>query len=321
MQRTGQTFRVKVCHMSLPAPLEIFASQLRSALGDARAEAVLGTMVGARRRAFLHNALMGPLPDVPARPLGLPGMHEWLADEAALTRHSATEAGLIYPMNPSSVLPVLALDVQPGQEVLDLAAAPGGKTLVMACAMENQGRIAAVEVVKGRFHRLRANLERCGVSIAQCYLDDGRRTGRKTGPRFDRVLLDAPCSSEARIRLDEPATFAHWGPRKVKEMARKQRGLIRSAFAALRPGGTLVYSTCSFSVDENERIVDGLLRAEPRARVEKYSVHGPSTMPGLVKWRSRDLDASLSSTLRVLPDDLWDGFYLAKILKEDASET
>ena len=310
-----------VCHMSLPAPMETFASHLRSALGDARAEAVLGTMVGARRRAFLHNTLMGPLPDVPARPLGLPGVYEWLADEAALTHHPATEAGLIYPMNPSSVLPVLALDLQPGQEVLDLAAAPGGKTLVMACAMENQGRIAAVEVVKGRFHRLRANLLRCGVSIAQCYLDDGRRTGRKTGPRFDRVLLDAPCSSEARIRLDEPATYAHWSPRKVKEMVRKQRGLIRSAFAALKPGGTLVYSTCSFSVEENERIVDGLLTAEPEARVETFSVDGPSTMPGLVRWRTRELDASLAATLRVLPDNLWDGFYLAKIVKVDASAT
>ena len=91
--------------------------------------------------------------------------------------HPAVASGAAYPTNPSSVLAARALAVQPDQEVLDLAAAPGGKTLQLAMAMANRGRIAAVEAVKGRFHRMRANLDRCGVTCAEFYLD-GRALDR-----------------------------------------------------------------------------------------------------------------------------------------------
>ena len=196
--------------------------------------------------------------------------------------------------------------------MLDLAAAPGGKTLLMAAAMANGGRIAAVEPVKGRFHRMRANLDRCGVTNTQFYQADGRSIGRKVPERFDRVLLDAPCSSEARIRIDAPETYDHWKLRKVRECAKKQRGLIRSAYAALRPGGRLLYCTCSFAPEENEMVVDHLLRAEPRAPLIRVTGAGRG---GLTEWQGRALDPRLGDTLRVVPDDLYDGFYMALIGK------
>jgi 16S rRNA (cytosine1407-C5)-methyltransferase len=110
------------------------------------------------------------------------------------------------------MLAPLALAPRPGETVLDLAAAPGGKTLQLAALMQNSGRLSAVEAVKGRFFRLRANLERGGVTNARTFLMDGRAVGRKCPEMFDRVLLDAPCSSEARFSRLDPRSWAHWSP-------------------------------------------------------------------------------------------------------------
>lgn len=93
----------------------------------------------------------------------------------------------------------------------------------------------------------------------------GERLEKKTPERFDRVLLDAPCSGESRIHQDDPASWQHWKLRKIKEQARKQYGLIRSAFAALKPGGTLLYCTCSFAPEENEAVVSDFLTDTPEA--------------------------------------------------------
>jgi 16S rRNA (cytosine1407-C5)-methyltransferase len=102
----------------------------------------------------------------------------------------------------------------------------------------------------------------------------------------------------------------------VKEAARKQKGLIRSAFAALKPGGELLYCTCSFAAEENELIVAHLLQAEPAADLLPVTERGG---PGLTAWQGRVLDDRLSLTRRILPDDLWDGFFLARLVKRQRS--
>ncbi len=240
------------------------------------------------------------------------------AAREALTRSPAAEDGLIYVQNLSSLLPVLALDPQPGEENLDLAAAPGGKTLLMAERMRGEGRIAAVEAVKPRFFRLRANLGRHAASMVDTYLKDGRRVGRQCPGRFDRVLLDAPCSSEARIRLDDPETWAHWSPRKVKEMQRKQKGLLRSALEAVRPGGIVVYSTCSFAPEENEEVVSSQLQRFPGAtRIEPVDLDVGDALPGLPESNGRPQHAEIGNALRVLPDELFDGFFVCRIRRLD----
>ncbi|MEZ5558875.1 MAG: RsmB/NOP family class I SAM-dependent RNA methyltransferase [Pseudomonadales bacterium] len=314
----------------LPSQLEAFHERLIELLGAETAAAVLASMARPKRCGYWRNPLRaGPAAeDQPGEPVaGLPGCRSLAAPmRARLVASAEAESGAIYPMNPSSLLAPLLLAPQAGQEVLDLAAAPGGKTLVLAALMRNTGRIAAVDPVPARFHRMRANLERCGVSIAECYGHDGRSVGRKVPGRFDAVLLDAPCSSEARMRLDDPDSYRHWRPRKVRETARKQRGLIRSAFAALKPGGRLLYCTCAFAPEENEAVVDYLLRNEPEA--ELLDLHAdvqallggegridatwtPRLMAGIRVWQGQQFAGSLARTLRVLPDSLWDGFYLA----------
>ncbi len=239
-----------------------------------------------------------------------------LEQREQLTHSEPASDGRLYIQNPSSWLPVLALGVQPGMEVLDLAAAPGGKTTHIAALMDNEGRLAAVEPVRDRFFRLRGNLERCGVTIGATYRKDGRLVGRQVPGRFDRVLLDAPCSSEARFIAGEPDSWAHWSPRKVKEVSRKQKGLIMSAFDALKPGGRMVYSTCSFSPEENELIVAQLLRRRPEARLVVPEL--PAEVPwidGITEWEGRSYDEALTACRRILPDEHFDGFFFAVIDK------
>jgi 16S rRNA (cytosine1407-C5)-methyltransferase len=146
--------------------------------------------------------------------------------------HPAVLDGRLYPQSPSSWLPVLLLDPRPGEEILDLAAAPGGKSLHIAARMGNRGRLACVEAIRDRFFRLRGNLERGDMKIAATYLKDGRGVGAAVPGRFDRVLLDAPCSSEALLRPQDADSSRHWSLHKVHEAAHKQRGLIVSALLA-----------------------------------------------------------------------------------------
>jgi 16S rRNA (cytosine1407-C5)-methyltransferase len=311
----------------VPDSLTPLFERLNDIYGPDVRQSIQASMQVAKQVGWLRNVLLAAdllaadLLAAETRPPGEPvsGLDGCFAlpatEREALMAHPAVEAGSAYPTNPSSVVAARCLDVHPGQEVLDLAAAPGGKTLQLAMAMRNQGRIAAVEAVKSRFHRMRANLSRCGVTCAEFYLADGRSIGRKVPERFDRVLLDSPCSSEARIRLDEPASYAHWSPRKTREMVRKQRGLIRSAFLALKPGGEMVYCTCAFSVEENERIVDYLLHRSPEADVLPVMVPAARSLPGLTSWRGKAMDNRLSACRRVLPDELFDGFFIARIRK------
>ena len=283
-----------------------FVARLTLEYGDDDAQTALASMRTRKQTSYWVNPLRdGDVPTLGDPVAGLDGVYSAADARDALVRHPAATTGRIYLVNPSSVLAVVALDPRPGETVLDLAAAPGGKTLITAARMHNTGTITAVDPIKSRYYRMQANLARCGVTNVRCRLEDGRRLGRRMPGTFDHVLLDAPCSSEARFRAGEPATFAHWSPRKVRETTRKQRGLIRAAFACLKPGGTLVYCTCSFGRKENEGIVEYLMKREPTARI------APLTWPEVAVAGSGQVDG----TVRVMPDATFDGFYVARLTK------
>lgn len=265
-------------------------------------------------------------------PLSLP----WFGDafvlpgdqRAALLNSPSYHQGDIYLQNASSLLPPVVLDPQPGEEILDMAAAPGSKTLQIACAIGGKGRIAAVEAVRHRFFKLKANLAAQGATMVRCYHADAATLWRKVPERFDRILLDAPCSSESRFRESDPESFGHWSLRKVEEMARKQKQLLHSAVRCLKPGGVLVYSTCSFSPEENEAVISRALEVFGAAvRVERFEMPAvlnaipgpgapaPQILDGLCAWRNVSFDPSLAHAMRVVPDASHDGFFVCRLRK------
>ncbi|WP_294949362.1 RsmB/NOP family class I SAM-dependent RNA methyltransferase [Sulfurivirga sp.] len=233
----------------------------------------------------------------------------------ALSHSPWSENGQLWLQNPGSQWIGQLVDALPGMEVLDLAAAPGSKTTQLAALMENTGYLAAVEPIRGRYFRLKENLKRMGVENVRTFMADGRSIGRKVPGRFDRVLLDAPCSSEGRMHALEPESLAHWSPRKIREQSRKQKGLILSAWQALKPGGVLTYATCSFAPEENERIIAHLLKKAPEAELLPIELPFDNWQPGLTEWDGRALPEALRHARRILPDGLFDGFFVARVRK------
>ncbi|MGM8689520.1 16S rRNA (cytosine(1407)-C(5))-methyltransferase RsmF [Enterobacter hormaechei subsp. steigerwaltii] len=178
-------------------------------------------------------------------------------DEESLPLGSTAEhlSGLFYIQEASSMLPVAALfaDGNQPERVMDVAAAPGSKTTQIAARMNNRGAILANEFSASRVKVLHANISRCGIHNVALTHFDGRVFGAALPEAFDAILLDAPCSGEGVVRKD-PDALKNWSVERNLEIAATQRELIDSAFHALRPGGTLVYSTCTLNRDENEDV-------------------------------------------------------------------
>jgi len=189
-------------------------------------------------------------------------------DEDALPLGSTAEhlSGLFYIQEASSMLPVAALFADENQplRVMDVAAAPGSKTTQIAARMGNQGAILANEFSASRVKVLHANISRCGISNVALTHFDGRVFGAAVPESFDAILLDAPCSGEGVVRKD-PDALKNWSVASNLEIAATQRELIDSAFHALRPGGTLIYSTCTLNRDENESVCLWLKEQYPQA--------------------------------------------------------
>ncbi|KJY82468.1 RNA methyltransferase RsmF [Vibrio galatheae] len=182
----------------------------------------------------------------------------WIeADESVVPLGNTAEhmSGLFYIQEASSMMPVSALFAQNSQftSVLDMAAAPGSKTTQIAAEMNNHGVLVANEFSASRVKVLHANVERCGVRNAALSNYDGRVFGGWLPEQFDAVLIDAPCSGEGTVRKDADA-MKNWSKASVLSISDTQKDLIESAFHALKPGGVMVYSTCTLSIEENQQV-------------------------------------------------------------------
>ncbi len=235
-------------------------------------------------------------------------------DEAGGWQNSdLTKSGRIYRQGLSSMLPALALSPQPGERILDMCAAPGSKTTQIAALMQNHGEIVAIEAIRPRFYKLKSVVEQMGAQCVSFKVMDARKF--RSNEPFDKILLDVPCSSEGRFRTNDPKSFAYWSLRKIKEMVRKQRGLILNASRLLKPGGVLVYSTCTFAPEENEGVIDWALK-KTKGAIETAPVHceGIKTYPALTEWQGKAFNPGVGNCFRVLPDGVMEGFFIAKLI-------
>jgi NOL1/NOP2/sun family putative RNA methylase len=208
------------------------------------------------------DSLMRLLP-WPLEPSGICGEGFVLPeDAAAVGQHPAHLAGLFYVQDPSAMLPATILDIRPGMRVLDLCAAPGGKSGQIAALLRQTGLLVANEIVPSRAQTLTNTLERMGVRNALVTNMHPETLCGLLPQYFDAVLVDAPCSGEGMFRKD-PLAGAEWSLEHVRACAARQSAILESAFCALRPGGTLVYSTCTFSREENEQVIESFLENHP----------------------------------------------------------
>lgn len=234
-------------------------------------------------------------------------------DEDAVPLGSTAEhlSGLFYIQEASSMLPVVALFAEGNapERVMDVAAAPGSKTTQIAARMGNHGAILANEFSASRVKVLHANISRCGIQNVALTHFDGRVFGAALPEAFDAILLDAPCSGEGVVRKD-PDALKNWSVESNLEIAATQRELIDSAFHALRPGGTLVYSTCTLNRDENEDVCLWLKAQYPDA-VEFLPLNG--------LFATADEAVTPEGFLHVFPQ-IYDceGFFVARLRKTQA---
>ncbi len=232
--------------------------------------------------------------------------------------------GEIYLQSLASMVPPLLMDIEPNLRVLDMTAAPGSKTSQIAALMHKRGELVASEMSKVRFFKLQHNMHLLGVSDKQdgWTLDlrytDATKLVSKYPEYFDRVLLDAPCSAEARFDVNDEKSYGYWREEKIREMASVQWSLLHAAFALLRPGGTLVYSTCTFAPEENEyQISQFLNKVGQRAQLEMTRIDGLTAMPLVQQWNKKQIrDDVVERALRVLPTKDIEGFFIAKIKKQ-----
>lgn len=194
-----------------------------------------------------------------------PGLHPW------------HEAGLYYLQEPSAMAPAELLGVEPGLRVLDLCAAPGGKSTQLAAKMRGQGLLVCNEYHPKRAKILSQNVERMAISNALVLQETPERLAKRFPGWFHRVLVDAPCSGEGMFRK-EAAALEDWSPELVEMCARRQAGILDAAAELLAPGGRLVYSTCTFAPQEDEGAVAAFLARHPEFEIEVLDV--PWFSPG-----------------------------------------
>ncbi len=257
---------------------EAFLQRMEAQLGS-EYPAFLESLERPRAVALRFNPLKGERPVLPFVGAPVPWEPEgfYYDPETRPGLHVYHEAGVYYLQEASAMAPVALLDPKPGERVCDLCAAPGGKTTQIAGRMLGRGFLVCNEINPKRAKILSRNIERMGVANALVTNEHPQTLASRFPGFFDRVLVDAPCSGEGMFRKEE-AAVTDWSQETVQMCARRQREILDSAARLVRPGGRLVYSTCTFAPEEDEETVAAFLEAHPEFTPEP--VEAPWFVPG-----------------------------------------
>ena len=219
-------------------------------------------------------------------------------DEKTIQEMDIYQDGKIYMQSLSSMLPPIILEPKEKTDILDMAAAPGGKTTQIAALTKNKAHITACEKNKIRAERLKYNLQKQGIGSVNVMIEDARKLSDFFS--FDKILLDAPCSGSGTTSVFDK----NFSKELVERSARVQEELLRKALKILKPDGEMVYSTCSILTQENEEILKKVLTKTNSEIVPIKTMAGIPTLP-----------VNIEGTVCVCPTELYEGFFVAKIRK------
>ena len=229
-------------------------------------------------------------------------------------KHPYHAAGVYYIQEPSAMFVAELLEAQPGERILDLCAAPGGKSTQIAASMNNEGLLISNEFVHKRAKILSENIERMGIRNTIVTNESPANLAKRFPDYFDRILVDAPCSGEGMFRKD-PETIHHWSTEHVMKCHLLQKQILEDAYHMLKPGGLLVYSTCTFSPEENEQIIEEFLLNHPDLELEpietQFGIEG-----GRPEWTKSGME-DVVHCARLWPHKVrGEGHFAAKIRKK-----
>lgn len=229
-------------------------------------------------------------------------------DIGNLIEHSL---GFFYVQEAASMIPALVLDPKPGETILDMCASPGSKTTHIASLMKNQGTLISNDYKGMRLAPLGINSQRMGLTNQIISLSEGQQIKNL---KFDRILVDAPCSGTGTIRKSLK-TLRIWNPNMVRRLAITQRKLLKNAYDLLKPGGTIVYSTCSLEPEEDEGVIDFIL-SETDLKIESFSLPGLKPSEPVTEFLDKKYNPEVKKCLRLWPQENdTEGFFVAKLKK------
>lgn len=232
-------------------------------------------------------------------------------------RDSEWTGGYVYSQDPSAMYPAVSLNVKPGDKVLDLCAAPGGKSTALASLLADNGLLVANEISKSRAKDLRENLERWGATNVVVTNESPDRLAKKFSKFFDKILVDAPCSGEGMFRKD-PAATQYWSPEYVLTCQTRQKEILSEAMKMLKPGGEIVYSTCTYSPEEDEEIVAWLVENYP-LEIEPLKLY-PGMSAGRPDWSKSNL-SKLKETVRLwFQNGVGEGQFVARLKSSEENQ-
>lgn len=225
-------------------------------------------------------------------------------DEAEIRKLSIYENGEIYLQSLSSMLPAIVLDPKTNENILDMAAAPGGKTTQMASLSQNKALITACEKNKIRAERLKYNIEKQGANKVNVLIEDARNLDSYFS--FDKILLDAPCSGSGTININNEKLGNIFTEELINRSVKTQYELLKKAISILKSGHEMVYSTCSILEEENEKNIEKILKNN---NIEIVPID-----ENLFK-EANLLPTKIKGTIIVAPNELYEGFFIAKLRK------
>lgn len=286
---------------------QAFLARMQTQLGEEYPQ-FLDSLERPRAVALRFNPLKGDVPNMPfvTDPVPWEPQGYYYDPETRPGLHPYHEAGVYYLQEASAMAPVALLDPQSGEKICDLCAAPGGKTTQIAGRMAGEGFLLCNEINPKRAKILSRNIERMGVRNAMVTNEHPKNLAEKYAGFFDRVLIDAPCSGEGMFRKEE-AAVTDWSPETVAMCANRQAEILHSGAQLVRPGGRLVYSTCTFAPEENELAIRAFLETHPEFAPE--TVEAP--------W----FEAGENGSFRMWPHKLLgEGHFAAVLRKMEGSE-